>query len=110
MVAWIKINGAKENQIVMNRDFVYEIFIGDGSPSTDTNFGYAVGGHWVWHYSGYQLPLNQWVHIAVTYNGTHTRAFVNGSVVETFDWGAYQEIGDSSNPLWIGDSHIHFSR
>ena len=99
MEVWIRINSAKDRQIIINRDNVYEIFIGSG---IDTELGYAIGGHWVYHWTGYHLPLNQWTYVVVTYNGTHSKAYVNGTNVETYNWGAYGEIGDSSNELRIG--------
>lgn len=35
------------------------------------------------HSTGYNLPLNQWTHIAATYDGSESKVYVNGSLVST---------------------------
>ncbi len=45
-------------------------------------------------------PVNAWTHVALTYDGTIVRLYVNGTQVATRNQtGAIQT---SSNPLWIG--------
>ena len=45
-------------------------------------------------------PVNAWTHVALTYDGTTLRLFVNGTQVAT--QAATGAIQTTTNPLWIG--------
>ena len=45
-------------------------------------------------------PVNTWTHVALTYDGTTLRLYVNGTQVAT--QAATGAIQSSTNPLWIG--------
>ena len=47
------------------------------------------------------LPLNTWTYLAVTYDGTSLRAYINGTLSSTVAAGA---IFSTNNPLFIGGS------
>lgn len=46
------------------------------------------------------IPLNQWTHIAATYNGETVQFYINGQTDAAFD--AYLRFGDNTQPLYIG--------
>ena len=55
-------------------------------------------------YSGTQLPINAWTHLAATYDGSTQRLYVNGAQVATrTQTGAIQT---STNPLRIGGDSL----
>ncbi|EMI15642.1 Cadherin domain containing protein, partial [Rhodopirellula maiorica SM1] len=80
------------SSVLLNKEGEYEIGISStGSlmwafDNTDPN--------WTWHDTGYVLQLNEWAHIAVSYDNGTINTYVNGNIVETY-YG--------SGP--IGDAH-----
>ena len=48
------------------------------SPNLDISFDWAHGGDGSFT-NFYKLSLNAWFHVAITYDGTHMRAYVNGA-------------------------------
>lgn len=50
------------------------------------------------------LPLNSWTHLAATYDATHLRLYVNGTLVATRT--APPPIQTSNNPLKIGGNAV----
>jgi hypothetical protein len=49
----------------------------------------------------YQLPNNDWVHYAATYDGSSMKVFENGKEIATIN--ANRKINVSANPVWIGN-------
>ncbi len=62
------------------------------------------------HSTGYTVPLNQWTHIAATYDGTDSKVYVNGSLVSTKTIGL--PIPTNNYPMGIsgdpGDTRFTF--
>ncbi|WP_145391307.1 DUF4347 domain-containing protein [Stieleria neptunia] len=78
--------------IVLNREGEYEIGM-----TSSGNLLWAVANTnpgWVWHDTGYVIPLNEWTHVSVVYDNGTMSTFVNGNLVETY-------YGSGS----IGDAH-----
>jgi hypothetical protein len=51
--------------------------------------------------TGPTVPLNQWTHLAVVYDGTFIRGYMNGQQVESVNIGPYK-IRTGARPLWVG--------
>jgi len=51
--------------------------------------------------AGTVLPVNQWVHVAFTYDGTYLRGYVNGQLDKSINLGAFK-IRTGARPLWMG--------
>jgi hypothetical protein len=104
--AWVKPNALQTwpALIIKERpgDLTYALYANTPTPrpagyvATTTGFYEAAGG------SG--LPLATWTHVAVTYDGTYLRTYVNGVLAGTA--GASGSILTSANPLRIGGNTI----
>ena len=82
---------AYQNNSGSNQGF----YVGGGANSWSTSNGYLFGllfgsaPQWQWNNAGatftigFSIPANQWAHIAIGYNGTTTRVWVNGISVGT---------------------------
>ncbi len=83
----------------------YMLRVGNGG---QVNFNLGDG---VWNelYSSIgAVNLNNWHHIAGTYDGTTMRLYVDGTEVDTQSWS--QNIGSSSNSLFLGSDPMNSSR
>ena len=53
--------------------------------------------------TGYVAPLNQWTHIAVTYDNGTIKTYANGSLVQTYNGsGAIGDANPGENDFRIG--------
>ncbi len=87
MAAWVyrTANATDDHYIVMNKENSYEMALFPGTAS----FQWALttsNRSWFWVNTGYNVPLNEWVHLAVTYNGANVVSFVNGSQVQSYSY------------------------
>ncbi len=83
---WIKLNEERNTcSIISNRNintkgnfFVFLL-------SSENNLGFDLysSSNMVRWQTGYLVPINQWVHIAFTFDGTTTTLYVNGEYKET---------------------------
>jgi hypothetical protein len=73
--------------------------------------------YWQWNSGGatYQItgtgaPTNQWCHVAVGYNGSTTRVWINGSSIGTSGSGytipSYSKVSIGNNCVGSGDSNL----
>ena len=66
------------------------------------NFGFASGGSGIWTSNTVNPNLNQWYHIAITYDGTNTiTPYVDGT-----SYGAITHTPANGNNLTIGDADV----
>jgi hypothetical protein len=104
--AWVKPNALQTWPAIMVKerpgDLTYALYANTPSPGpggyvvTSNGFFAAEGGG--------GLPLGAWSHVAVTYDGTFLRTYVNGVQVGTA--GASGPIITSNNPLRIGGDTV----
>ena len=122
--AWvylIELTGRSDINIIVNKDAIaYEIAVGDNSnPSFSCNYGnwnvrqyeftfYLSGIRYSggyptnrcgWIPGGALIPKLQWTHVALTYDGTTVRAYVNG--VQTAQYAASGNIGTTNEALRV---------
>jgi hypothetical protein len=89
---------AKEGEYVINR-----------FPDGTIQWGFANGDPgWQFINTGYVAPLNQWTHIAITYDNGVIKTYANGSLVHTYSGSGF--IGDqypSQNDFRIGERQLN---
>ncbi|MGC8800346.1 MAG: LamG-like jellyroll fold domain-containing protein [Chloroflexus sp.] len=90
------------NGILINREGEYEVArFPDGT--IQWAFANANPG-WAWINTGAVAPLNQWTHVAVTYNRGVVTTYLNGAAVHTYHGaGAISDVDWSQNELRLGD-------
>ncbi len=93
---WFKSNTTDGEQILYNKEGLYEAAIHNGY------FQYAFQPHWAWD-GGNSFPVepNTWYHAVITYDGTKQRVYRNGvEVYNREETGG--NIGSSSFNLLVG--------
>ena len=99
---WVKISAHVDWQIVLNKEETYEI-TSSGSGNT---LQYAIwqegAGGWSWIDTGYVMPTGEWKHIAITYDGSTSKAYVDGDLVHTYNWASSAPIRKTDYALRIG--------
>jgi len=104
--SWIFPTGAGQHPvyggIIVNREGEYEL-----ARFADGTIGWAFanqGGIWTWLSSGASAPLNQWTHVALTFDNGFVSAFVNGQLVQSNSGNpALGDIYPGSNEFRIGN-------
>ncbi len=102
MAAWVYPTGTSTYSTIFNKEGEYEIGLLNGELALaidNTTPG------WNWVYSGYDVPLNEWTHVATTYDaGTGLIIFyVNGEEVQrTAGSGFITDSYPAQNDFWIG--------
>src|SRR5262249_14425456 len=90
-----------QNQIILNKEGEYEI-----ARMADSTLGWSFASAapgWGWTSTGVVIPLNQWTHVAATYNNGAVSIYINGNLVQTAAGAG--PIGDADpafNDLTIG--------
>ncbi len=87
--------------MIVNKEGEYEMAI-----AADGQLEYAFANTspgWNWTETGYQVPVNQWTHVAVTYDNGAITAYANGSAVYSFSGsGTIGDTHPADNDLSIG--------
>ena len=89
LVAWAKFdNTSSFSNAIINKEVQYEIMVGGAaSPRSKARYFDAaidlVGGSpaWAWVVCGKEVPLDKWVFLAITYDETHIRFYMDGELV-----------------------------
>ena len=92
---WIKWNGKSGENIIYNKENLYEARVNNGY------FQYAWQPHWNWD-GGNSTPItaNTWTHIVVTYDHDTQKIYKNG--VLTYSRNQSGDIGTNTSKLLIG--------
>lgn len=80
--AWVKPRTSRCNTIVSRgngnsgtTDYIFQLGYCAGACNTRLLSFYGAGG---WDSSASPVPLNEWTHVAVTFDGTEKRIYING--------------------------------
>ncbi len=90
--AWIKPQQNSQQGVIISREGEYRLAIG-----TENTIYFAIANgnpSWSWINTGYKINLNQWSHIALTYDKGLIKTYVGGELVYSYDGAGI--IGDHS--------------
>jgi hypothetical protein len=87
MLAWVKPNsystreagGNPDRGIIVNKENSYEMGLENGLGNLQGAFG---PGCWRW-FGGIRIPLHEWSHTAIVYDGSQEKHYVNGILGES---------------------------
>lgn len=82
MSAWVNIETiGSSTRAILSRNSPYLLWI---EPDNSLRSGLSAGGSWYWSSTAPgTLPLNQWIFVTVTYDGTTRNTYLNGAHVTT---------------------------
>src|SRR3990172_7860775 len=94
--AWVKPNSVKSNRVLIHKEKHYSLALYRGQVT------YADSITWSYASIGYygRIPTNTWSHVAVTFDGTAIRFYINGVLV-----GSKARAGvltDNGSPVCLG--------
>ena len=87
--AWVNPDNSGGENMVVNKEDVYEIAVKDGFFQTAVQ---PQGQGWAWLNSQGEVLAGEWTHIAITWDGEFVNTFVSGEFVQTFEL-----VGDAAN-------------
>lgn len=98
MEAWIFPTGAQNGDgIIINKEDSYEMALRAGD-----SFMFAIqAGAWDW-FGGGKPTMNEWHHVAVTYDGTLTQGWIDGQEAPAGTQANNVDLGPSDAPFQIG--------
>jgi hypothetical protein len=108
--AWIHPTGAGSNGTVGGTIIGKEgEYIINRFPNGTIQWGFANSNPgWAYIDTGYVAPLNQWTHIAVTYDNGTIKTYANGSLVHTFNGsGVIGDVYATQNDFRIGGRQLN---
>jgi hypothetical protein len=92
---WVYKTSSAVNQGICRKQNVFALSQSSGTLRV------APGTNWTFFDTGYTIPLNQWVNITYTYDGTTQRVYINGSSIFS-NTSASGNLPSNSNQVRIG--------
>lgn len=128
IIAWVKydnVTGKTDQDIIINKESIpFEIAIGDKGNLCFVNLNQcpyqyqyhlnwylgniaplsdAPDAEWGWRHGAGPIARGSWQHLALTYDGTQVRIFVNGQMANEYSIIPSNTLMQTnSDPLWIG--------
>jgi hypothetical protein len=86
--------------MIVSKEGEYEITRIDNG-----NIGWAISNSypgWSWVQTTAFVPLNEWSHVALTYDGVEVKTYINGVLKHSYGaWGPIIDVAPTYNDLWI---------
>jgi hypothetical protein len=108
--AWIKPNKVTGTQFIFNQNGPFGLWL-----NGDTLVGRIYNGSWVQATGSIHMPVNTWHHVAITYDGSYLRLYVNSTLdnetpmTGSFNYNGGGGIGYSNNGNEIGQTSSYFN-
>jgi hypothetical protein len=105
LAAWIQptANQSGWRTILQRETDAYALNASNSNGPLRPSGGGTLGGAFQWVSGPTASPVNAWTHVAMTYDGSTLRLYVNGTLVSST--AASGAIQTSSSPLWIGGNN-----
>jgi hypothetical protein len=104
LMAWIEPTATQSGwRTIMQRETNAYFLNASNTASMRPSGGGTFGGSTTYVGGPTANPVNAWTHVAVTYDGSTLRLYVNGTQVST--GAASGTIQSSTSPLWIGGNN-----
>lgn len=101
---WIRVkSGSSTGDVIMDKNGVFAFEIAAKSSSSYSFVFKANGNSLISSNSGKQVPLNEWVHVAVSRNASKTMLFVNGELYD--ESTANFKLSDSNNAFNVSERY-----
>jgi glucose/arabinose dehydrogenase/chitodextrinase len=102
LMAWVQPTASQSGwRTIMQREpDAYVLNASNANGPLRPSGGGTLGGSFQWVSGPTASPVNAWTHVALTYDGSVLRLYVNGTQVATTP--AAGSIDTTTNPLWIG--------
>lgn len=108
--AWIWVDSYQEDQRIISKEFdggpfsSYSMLLGD-TDNDRLQFRIAIDNKRHILSSESQIPLNQWVHVASTFDGAFMKVYIDGALDASLEVAG--AIRANANPVYIGGSQFY---
>ncbi|MGC9316926.1 MAG: exo-alpha-sialidase [Armatimonadota bacterium] len=100
--AWVYPTAVKDHAIIATKEHVWEVGLLGGRLKCAVSCGGSWGPGWM---GSTRIPLHEWSHVAVTFDGRRLRFFVDGDAVESHARQGALDV--TADPLAVGGcTHI----
>jgi hypothetical protein len=113
MAAWINLRSYLDDQRLISQEVdgdpysTYSLMI-SGDSDTNLEFRISLDNSRKRIPSNDEIPLDQWVHVAATYDGTNAVIYINGEIDKTEPQAGV--LLNNDNPVYIGGSQFWVPR
>ncbi len=87
MAAWVyrDVDATTDHYIIFNKESTYEFALFPGTARLNWAIETTAGAGWFWHNTGYDMPADTWVHVAITHNPSSGQVitYIDGAPVNT---------------------------
>jgi len=113
MAAWINVRNYLDDQRIISQEVdgdpysTYSLMI-SGASDTNIEFRISLDNSRKRIASNAEIPLNQWTHVAATYDGANAVIYINGEIDKTEPQSGV--LLNNDNPVYIGGSQFWVPR